>query len=98
MDKPRPDPGKSTVEMIAMESARQIQEELIRDFASKSEYSDWWSDREQTGNGAAVAGTAPKKANPRNVRNSERVRELEAEIQRFVPFFFVVDLGKGGFG
>jgi kinetochore protein Mis13/DSN1 len=65
-----------------LESARQIQEELIKDFASKSEMSDWWSERDQQGGEADAKNERPKKPNPRNVRNEGRVRELEEEIMR----------------
>jgi kinetochore protein Mis13/DSN1 len=78
IDKPKPTEASNTIETIAIESARQIQEELIKDFATKSEFSDWWSERDMP------ISTLPKKPNPRNVRNEAKIKELEAEIQRLV--------------
>jgi kinetochore protein Mis13/DSN1 len=83
IDKPRPTANSSTIETIVLESARQIQEELIKDFASKSEMSDWWSERDQHVVDADSKNERPKKPNPRNVRNEGRVRELEEQIRRY---------------
>jgi kinetochore protein Mis13/DSN1 len=81
IDKPSPANASNTIETITIESARQIQEELIKDFASKSELSDWWSERE------IPVSTVPKKPNPRNVKNEDKIRQLEADIARYVgPF------------
>jgi kinetochore protein Mis13/DSN1 len=66
-------------EMLAKDSARHISEELLKDFANKPEMSDWFSreDAVDQDNASAV-----KKPNPRNLRNAEKLEELEVEIQR----------------
>ncbi|KAF2396756.1 hypothetical protein EJ06DRAFT_170400 [Trichodelitschia bisporula] len=62
-------------ENLAVESARHIQEELLRDFANKSEMSNWF-DRDTT------PKVIVKTPNPRNIQNAAKIEELEAEIQR----------------
>lgn len=57
-------------------TARAIQQELLQDFASKSEMSNWF-DREDV-----EPTTVVKKPNPRNVDNAKRLEELEAEVKR----------------
>lgn len=56
-----------------------IQEELLQDFANKSELSDWFS-RED----AAPPTVIVKKPNPKNVQNTEKIKELEEHILRYV--------------
>lgn len=58
------------------QAARTIKEGLLKDFANKSEYSDWFS-REDTAPRKVV-----KKPNPRNIENEERIVELEARVQK----------------
>jgi hypothetical protein len=58
-------------------SARQIQEELIKDFSAKEDLSDWWSREDEAG------PSKPKRPNPRNIRNQEKLQELEEEIKRY---------------
>ena len=69
--------GKDISGELAMDSARQIQEELLKDFASKPEMSSWF-DREDTAPTALV-----KKPNPRNDLHAAKLKELEAEIDRY---------------
>lgn len=57
--------------------ARAIQDELLTDFANKSELSDWFG-REETDPPAVVV----KKPNPKNVQNAGKIKELEEQIQR----------------
>jgi kinetochore protein Mis13/DSN1 len=66
-------------EMLAKDSARHISEELLKDFANKAELSDWFSreDGPEQDDASVI-----KKPNPRNVRNAEKLKELEEEIQR----------------
>lgn len=66
-------------EMLAKDSARHISEELLKDFANKPEMSDWFS-REDGPVEEDVS--VVKKPNPRNIRNAEKLKELEDEIQR----------------
>ena len=67
---------------------------MIKDFASKPEFSDWWS-RVRTSitkiftvltcaQTEDPVSSIPKKPNPRNIRNEEKLKELEEEIKRYV--------------
>lgn len=58
-------------------SARVIQDELLKEFSSNSELSNWFS-REDVNPPTVVV----KKPNPRNVQNTEKIKELEAQIQK----------------
>ncbi|KAF2252261.1 hypothetical protein BU26DRAFT_479830 [Trematosphaeria pertusa] len=60
----------------AIMAARAIQQELIDDFASKPELSDWFS-REETAPPPVV-----KKPNPQNEKNKATLQELEEEVKR----------------
>jgi kinetochore protein Mis13/DSN1 len=57
--------------------ARQIQEEVLREFSNTSELSNWFS-REDVNPPAVVV----KKPNPRNVQNLDKIKELEEHIQK----------------
>lgn len=56
-----------------------IQEELLRDFANRSEMSDWFG-REDEPN---PEEPLPVKANPKNTQNMTKIEELEAQIKRY---------------
>ena len=58
-----------------------IKETLLKDFANKSEFSDWFN-REESVPPAKVI----KKPNPRNVQNAARLAELEKELARYEFF------------
>ncbi|KAJ5161289.1 hypothetical protein N7492_006681 [Penicillium capsulatum] len=58
-------------------AARVIQEELLKDFSSKSELSNWFSREE-----VAPPTVVVKRPNPRNVQNMEKIKELEEQIQK----------------
>ncbi|KAF7166854.1 hypothetical protein CNMCM6106_002521 [Aspergillus hiratsukae] len=58
-------------------AARVIQEELLKDFSTNSELSNWFG-REDVNPPAVVV----KKPNPKNVQNADKIRELEEQIQR----------------
>jgi kinetochore protein Mis13/DSN1 len=60
-------------------AARVIQEELLRDFSSNSELSNWFS-REEVNPPAVIV----KKPNPRNVQNTDKIKELEGHIQKYI--------------
>ncbi|KAF2825826.1 hypothetical protein CC86DRAFT_324486 [Ophiobolus disseminans] len=60
----------------AIMAARAIQQELIDDFASKPELSDWFSRKEIT------PLLVIKKPNPQNEKNHATLQELEAEVKR----------------
>jgi len=76
-------------------AARAIQQELIDDFASKPELSDWFSrvwgsiaSRPEHALIALQEEVAPppvlKKPNPQNEKNKATLEELEEEVKRYV--------------
>ncbi|KAJ5594010.1 uncharacterized protein N7459_000218 [Penicillium hispanicum] len=73
-DKPS---GSHSEEQSARLAALVIQEELLKDFSSNSELSNWFS-REDVNPPTVVV----KKPNPRNVQNTDKIKELEEQIQR----------------
>ncbi|XXH03779.1 Transcription factor [Hypoxylon texense] len=56
--------------------ARAIQDQLLKDFSAKSEFSDWFS-REEIPRPPAIV-----KPNPRNVEHEEKIAALEERIKR----------------
>jgi kinetochore protein Mis13/DSN1 len=58
-------------------AARVIKESLLKDFANKSEFSDWFN-REETEPAKVV-----KKPNPRNVEIEENLAGLEERIKKY---------------
>ncbi|MCJ1419288.1 hypothetical protein MMC32_005642 [Xylographa parallela] len=56
-------------------AAREIQQQLLKDFSTRSEMSDWF-DRDTTPN------PQPPKPNPKNLANLAKIRELEQQIHR----------------
>jgi kinetochore protein Mis13/DSN1 len=56
-----------------------IQEELLKEFSSNSELSNWFG-REDTTPPTVVV----KKVNPKNVQNQDKIKELEEQIQKYV--------------
>jgi kinetochore protein Mis13/DSN1 len=64
--------------VLLISSARVIKESLLKDFASKSEFSDWFSREE------SVPTKIIKKPNPRNVEIEDNLDRLEARIKRYV--------------
>ncbi|KXJ90831.1 kinetochore-associated protein Dsn1/Mis13 [Microdochium bolleyi] len=60
----------------AIHGARAIQDQLMKDFASKSEFSDWFA-REEVERPPPIV-----KPNPRNLEHDEKIAELEARLQR----------------
>ncbi|KAL6232279.1 hypothetical protein BDW75DRAFT_218032 [Aspergillus navahoensis] len=73
LDKPS---GSRSGDESARLAARVIQEELVKEFASNPELSNWFS-REDTTPTVVV-----KKANPKNVQNQDKIKELEEQIQK----------------
>jgi kinetochore protein Mis13/DSN1 len=59
-------------------AARVIQEELLRDFANRSEMSDWFGREEE----AKPEESLPVRPNPKNEHNTKKIEELEAQIKR----------------
>lgn len=60
-------------------AARAIQDQLLKDFSAKSEFSDWFS-REEVPRPPAIV-----KPNPRNVEHEEKIAALEERIKRYAP-------------
>ncbi|KAK8055401.1 hypothetical protein PG993_000628 [Apiospora rasikravindrae] len=60
----------------AILGARAIQDQLLKDFGSKSEFSDWFT-REDAPRPPAI-----EKPNPRNIEHEEKIAELEERIKR----------------
>jgi len=60
-----------------MTIARAIQEELLKEFSSNSELSNWFS-REDVNPPTMIV----KKPNPRNVQNTDKIKDLEEQIQK----------------
>ncbi|KAI2779660.1 Mis12-Mtw1 protein family-domain-containing protein [Daldinia loculata] len=56
--------------------ARAIQDQLLKDFSSKSEFSDWFS-REEIPRPPAIV-----KPNPRNIEHEEKIVALEERVKR----------------
>ncbi|CAI7660954.1 unnamed protein product [Penicillium palitans] len=73
----KPSGGSNSDDQSARLAARVIQEELLQDFSSNSELSNWLS-REDLNPPAVVV----KKPNPRNVQNTDKIKELEEHIQK----------------
>jgi kinetochore protein Mis13/DSN1 len=67
-------------------AARMIKESLLKDFANKSEFSDWFN-REESAPTKII-----KKPNPRNVELEENLTGLEERIK------LCVDIAPFGFG
>jgi hypothetical protein len=64
-------------------AARAIQDQLLRDFGARSEFSDWFA-REDAPKPPVPVVLQP---NPRNVDYDAKIAELEAKIERyFSPF------------
>jgi kinetochore protein Mis13/DSN1 len=70
--------GASFEESSAIAAARVIEDELLKDLADKSELSDWFS-RED---GPVAPKELPERSNPRNIQNTEKIAELEAQIEK----------------
>ncbi|OGE50752.1 hypothetical protein PENARI_c016G06320 [Penicillium arizonense] len=73
----KPSGASNSDDQSARLAARVIQEELLREFSSNSELSNWFS-REELNPPAVIV----KKPNPRNVQNTDKIKELEEHIQK----------------
>ncbi|KAJ5837314.1 Kinetochore protein [Penicillium chrysogenum] len=73
----KPSGGSNSDDQSARLAARVIQEELLQDFSNNSELSNWLG-REDLNPPAVVV----KKPNPRNVQNTDKIKELEEHIQK----------------
>lgn len=68
-------------------TARAIQDQLLKDFANRAEFSNWFLRDSLPEDDARNQPKKPValKPNPRNVEHDEKIRELEARIKRCVP-------------
>ncbi|KAJ5328138.1 hypothetical protein N7452_008528 [Penicillium brevicompactum] len=73
----KPKGGSDPDEQSARLAARQIQEEILREFSNNPDLSNWFS-REDLNPPAVVV----KKPNPRNIQNTDKIKELEEHIQK----------------
>ncbi|KAF2432479.1 hypothetical protein EJ08DRAFT_609293 [Tothia fuscella] len=64
-------------ETFAVDGARHMMEELLKDWANKSEMSDWFHREDVQGSTAVV-----KNPNPHNERMAAKVKELEEDVRR----------------
>ncbi|KAI0019312.1 hypothetical protein F4780DRAFT_449107 [Xylariomycetidae sp. FL0641] len=69
-------PPLGSLNSNAILGARAIQDQLLKDFSSKSEFSDWFA-REEVPRPPAV-----EKPNPRNTELDEKISALEERVQR----------------
>jgi kinetochore protein Mis13/DSN1 len=58
--------------------ARAIQDQLLKDFGQRSEFSDWFSREEEPQRPVVL------KPNPRNIEHDAKIAELEARINRYI--------------
>ena len=71
--------ASSKCSSLTTSTARVIQEELLKDFANRSEMCDWFG-REDA---QKPEEPLPVKPNPKNVQNAAKIEELEAQIRRY---------------
>ncbi|KAI5859752.1 Mis12-Mtw1 protein family-domain-containing protein [Durotheca rogersii] len=69
-------PPLGSLNSNAILGARAIQDQLLKDFASKSEFSNWFA-REDVPKPPAIV-----KPNPRNIEHEEKIAALEERIKR----------------
>ncbi|RYP60481.1 hypothetical protein DL769_008086 [Monosporascus sp. CRB-8-3] len=69
-------PRLGSLNSNAVLGARAIQDQLLKDFSSKSEFSDWFA-RDDVPKPPAIV-----KPNPRNVEHDEKIVQLEERIKR----------------
>ncbi|KAM0239732.1 hypothetical protein ACHAPO_002703 [Fusarium lateritium] len=71
-------PRHGTPNSNAILGARAIQDQLLKDFAARSEFSDWFTREDDAPPKAPVVS----KPNPRNVELDEKMAQLEINIKR----------------
>ncbi|KAL8954441.1 MAG: hypothetical protein Q9193_007245, partial [Seirophora villosa] len=69
-------PSSSQRDFQARQAAREIQQQLLKDFSTKSEMSDWFNRKDTT------PPPQPPKPNPKNVSNENKIRDLEQQLAR----------------
>ncbi|KLU86487.1 hypothetical protein MAPG_05499 [Magnaporthiopsis poae ATCC 64411] len=73
-------PPHGSVNSNEILGARAIQDQLLKDFGNKSEFSDWFS-REDQPAVPEVKRPVVVKPNPVNIENERKIQELEASIK-----------------
>ncbi|KAI1423668.1 Mis12-Mtw1 protein family-domain-containing protein [Xylaria sp. FL1777] len=73
-------PPLGSLNSNAILGARAIQDQLLKDFSSRSEFSDWFAREEVP---AAPRPPAIVKPNPRNIEHDEQIVALEERIKRY---------------
>lgn len=58
-------------------TARAIQDQILKDYALRSDFSDWFNRDDD-----APSSTAVLQPNPRNIELDDKLAALEAKIQR----------------
>ncbi|CAK7266467.1 hypothetical protein SEPCBS57363_002108 [Sporothrix epigloea] len=79
-------PPHGSANSSALLGARAIQDQLLKDFANKAEFSNWFG-RDDVLDETSDNTNKPKKPvilkpNPRNIEHEEKIAELEARIKR----------------
>ncbi|KAK4071406.1 uncharacterized protein Triagg1_6067 [Trichoderma aggressivum f. europaeum] len=72
---------RGTMNSGAVLGARAIQDQLLKDFASRSDFSDWFNREDKAPKAPVIL-----KPNPRNIELDEKLATLEARIKRQVAF------------
>jgi kinetochore protein Mis13/DSN1 len=77
--------------------ARAIQDQLLKDFSSRSEFSDWFAREEAQEAQEALRPPPIVKPNPRNIEHDEKIIQLEERIKRYESLYaspgnYVADL------
>ncbi|KAL6865922.1 hypothetical protein ACO1O0_002021 [Amphichorda felina] len=70
-------PRHGTANSSVIHGARAIQDQLLKDFASRSDFSDWFS-RDESPKAAVVL-----QPNPRNIELDEKLAQLEESIKKY---------------
>jgi kinetochore protein Mis13/DSN1 len=70
-------------------TARAIQDQLLKDFSQRSEFSDWFAREEVQ---EASRPPAIVKPNPRNIEHDEKIIELEERIKRYERLYLFQEL------
>ncbi|KAL8872778.1 MAG: hypothetical protein Q9174_001654, partial [Haloplaca sp. 1 TL-2023] len=69
-------PSSSMPDFQARQAAREIQQQILKDFSTKSDMSDWFSRKDTT------PPPQRPKPNPKNVSNENKIKDLEAQLAR----------------
>lgn len=56
---------------------------MLKDFGSRSEFSDWFSREEEPKRPVVL------KPNPRNIEHDAKIAELEARIEKYATFLYI---------